>query len=485
MEKNESYDIAVIGLAVMGQNLILNMADHGYRVVAYNRSIEKVDAFMEGPAHDFDTIMGARSLDEVFANLKKPAKVMLMVRAGTAVDAFIEKLRPYLSPGDIVIDGGNSNYQDTVRRQNELEQADIIYVGTGISGGEEGARRGPSIMPGGDKRAWKDIKAIFQNISAKTADGTPCCDWIGDAGSGHFVKMVHNGIEYGDMQLISEAYLLMKNGLGMNNEEMARVFGDWNGGELESYLIEITEDILRYREKEGYLVDAILDAAGQKGTGKWTLINGADMGIPLTLIGEAVFARSLSARVEERNLAEDIYGPASSTDMKGRIGVEDIRRALFSAKIISYAQGFMLMQEANREKGWNIDLGKVALIWRGGCIIRSVFLDDIYRAFSKDPAPASLIHDDFFSTTLSDYHSSWRKVVAAGIENELPLPALSSALSFFDGYRRKRGGANIIQAQRDYFGAHTYERRDAPRGTFFHTDWTGRGGDTPSSSYSV
>ncbi|ERP39017.1 decarboxylating NADP(+)-dependent phosphogluconate dehydrogenase [Chitinivibrio alkaliphilus] len=485
MEKNELYDIAVIGLAVMGQNLILNMADHGYRVVAFNRSREKVESFIDGPAKGYDAIYGARSLEDVFARLARPARILLMVRAGDAVDALIEQLQPWLQNGDVVIDGGNANYEDTVRRERTLSEAGIHFMGVGISGGEEGARRGPSIMPGGDLAGWPHVEDLFKTISATAHDGAPCCEWVGASGAGHFVKMVHNGIEYGDMQLITEAYLLLKYGLGKSNEEMADIFEEWNTGELDSYLIDITADILRYSTDEGPLIDTILDAAGQKGTGKWTLMNGANMGVPLTLIGEAVFARSLSARVEERHVAEEAYGVPGTANLRGQISVEDIRRALFSAKVISYAQGFMLINTANVETGWGIDQSTVALIWRGGCIIRSVFLDDISRAVGQNHQPKSLLTAPYFRDILREYHGAWRRVAAAALQSELPIPAFASALTFFDGYRRTRGGAELIQAQRDYFGAHTYERRDRPRGEFFHTDWTGHGGATASSSYSV
>jgi len=480
-------DIALIGLAVMGQNLILNMNDHGYTVVAYNRTVSKVDEFLEGAAKGRDTILGAHSVEEMIGLLKKPRKIMVMVKAGKAVDEFIGLLLPHLDQGDLIIDGGNSHFPDTIRRTKYLAEKGILYIGTGVSGGEEGARHGPSIMPGGNPKAWPLVKDIFQSIAAKTSDGDPCCDWVGEDGAGHYVKMTHNGIEYGDMQLICEAYQLMRDGLGLGSDEMHRVFAEWNKGELDSYLIQITAEILGYRDQDGvHVVDRILDTAGQKGTGKWTGINSYELGIPVTLIGEAVYARCLSALKDERVVASKILkGPGAKFAGDTQAFIEDIRRALLASKIVSYAQGFMLMREAAREYKWNLNYGGVALMWRGGCIIRSVFLGRIKEAFDKNPNLSNLLLDDYFRGVIENCQPSWRRVVAKAVELGVPVPAFSTALAFFDGYRSERLPANLLQAQRDYFGAHTYERIDKPRGQFFHTNWTGTGGSVSASTYTV
>ncbi len=481
-------DIGLIGLAVMGQNLVLNMNDHGYRVAVYNRSVEKTDAFMKGPASGReDSIFPARSVEELVGSLKRPRRVMLMVKAGDVVDIFIEKLLPHLEEGDIIIDGGNSHFPDSNRRTRDLAKKGILFVGTGVSGGEEGARHGPSIMPGGNESAWPQVKNILQDISAKTKDGQACCDWVGDAGSGHYVKMVHNGIEYGDMQLITEAYQLMKEGLGLNAEEMHRVFSKYNEGPLDSYLIEITRDIMAFKDADGQpLVEKILDSAGQKGTGKWTGISALDLGVPVTLIGEAVFSRCLSALKEERTRASAILpGPGKPFDVDRDAFIDDLEKALLFAKIISYTQGFMLMREAAKENGWKINYGSIALMWREGCIIRSAFLDKIKAAYDKNPELSSLLMDGYFRSVVLDSQDALRRVVAAAVSSGIPVPALSTALAFFDGYRSERLPANLLQAQRDYFGAHTYERIDKPRGEFFHTNWTGSGGQVSSSTYDV
>jgi 6-phosphogluconate dehydrogenase len=477
-------DIALIGLAVMGQNLVLNMDDHGFTVAVYNRTVSKVDDFINGNAKG-TKIIGTHSIEELVSVLKKPRRVMLLVKAGAAVDSFIDMLIPHLEPGDIIIDGGNSNYNDTIRRTEYVESKGLLYIGTGVSGGEEGARHGPSIMPGGSPEAWPHVKPIFQAVSAKVDDGVPCCDWVGENGAGHYVKMVHNGIEYGDMQLICESYYLMKNVLGMSNEEMHQTFAEWNEGKLDSYLIEITRDILGYQDENGdYVVDQILDTAGQKGTGKWTGISSLDMGIPLTLIGEAVYARCLSALKEERVAASKVLsGPALKFDGDKKAFVDDIREALYASKIISYAQGYMLLRAAAEEYNWNLNYGGIALMWRGGCIIRSVFLGKIKDAFDKNPELTNLLMDDYFKEQVESAQAAWRRVVAKAVEIGVPAPAMSSALAFFDGYRNGRLPANLLQAQRDYFGAHTYERVDKPRGEFFHTNWTGTGGDVTASTY--
>ena len=480
-------DIALIGLAVMGQNLILNMNDHGYTVVAFNRTVAKVDEFLNEAAKGRKTIIGAHSIEEMAALLKRPRKVMLMVKAGKPVDDFIEALLPHLEPGDLIIDGGNSFFMDTIRRTKYLESKGLLYIGTGVSGGEEGARFGPSMMPGGSPPAWPLVKDIFQAIAAKTPDGVPCCDWMGENGAGHYVKMVHNGIEYGDMQLICEAYQLLKEGLGMSNEEMHKVFAEWNKGELDSYLIEITRDILAYKDEKGeYVVDKILDTAGQKGTGKWTSVNALDLGMPVTLISEAVFARCLSAMKEARVEASKILkGPKFHFEGDRPAFVEDIRQALLASKIVSYAQGFMLLEEAAREYHWNLNYGGIALVWRAGCIIRSAFLGKIKAAFDHNPDLSNLLLDDYFNGVIERCQTSWRRVVARAVESGVPVPAFTTALAFYDGYRSERLPANLLQAQRDYFGAHTYERIDQPRGKFFHTNWTGKGGNVSAGTYTV
>ena len=479
-------DIGLVGLAVMGENLILNMASKGYTVTAYNRSVEKVDAFLEGRAQG-KSIRGARSIEELVQSLAKPRKIMLMVKAGNAVDDFIEQLIPHLEPGDIIIDGGNTHYPDTDRRTAYLESKGLLFIGTGVSGGEEGALTGPSIMPGGSPAAWPHVKPIFQDIAAKVDDGSPCCDWVGENGAGHFVKMVHNGIEYGDMQLICEAYQIMKDLLGMSADEMHEVFKEWNQGELDSYLIEITRDILAFKDEDGApLVDKILDTAGQKGTGKWTGVIALDLGIPLTLISEAVFARCLSSQKDQRvEASKVISGPAIKFEGDKKAMIDDLRNALFASKIISYAQGYLLMREAAKEYGWKLNYGGIALMWRGGCIIRSSFLGNIKEAFDKNPELSNLLLDDYFRTTVEAAQAGWRRVAAAAIVNGIPSPTISSALTYFDCFRTARLPANLLQAQRDFFGAHTYERIDKPRGEFFHTNWTGRGGNTASSTYNV
>jgi 6-phosphogluconate dehydrogenase len=479
-------DIALIGLAVMGQNLILNMNDHGFTVVAYNRTVEKVDHFLANEAKG-TKVIGAHSIEEMVGLLKRPRRIMMMVKAGKAVDDFIEQVLPFLEPGDILIDGGNSLYGDSERRVKYLAEKGMLYIGTGVSGGEEGARHGPSIMPGGSKEAWPHVKDIFQGISAKVDGNVPCCDWVGDGGAGHYVKMVHNGIEYGDMQLICEAYQLMRDGLGMTPDEMSAVFTEWNKGELDSYLIEITRDILAKKDEDGTpLVDKILDTAGQKGTGKWTVINAADLGMPATLIAEAVFARCVSAMKDERVKAQrKLKGPRPKISGDRAKFVAAIRDALYCSKIISYAQGYMLMRAAAAEYKWNLNNGGIALMWRGGCIIRSVFLGKIKAAFDKNAKLTNLLLDDYFRGEIKRCQKGWRAVVAMAAKKGIPVPAFSTALAFFDGYRTANLPANLLQAQRDYFGAHTYERVDKPRGEFFHTNWTGRGGTTASSTYTV
>ncbi|MCL4707394.1 decarboxylating NADP(+)-dependent phosphogluconate dehydrogenase [bacterium] len=476
-------DIGLIGLAVMGQNLVLNMNDHGFTVVVYNRTTAKVDEFLQSSAKG-TKVIGAHTIEELIGNLKKPRRVMLMVKAGQPVDDFIELLLPHLDAGDIIIDGGNSNYEDTIRRTQYVESKGLHYIGTGVSGGEEGARHGPSIMPGGSPKAWEAVKPIFQAIAAKV-NGEPCCDWVGENGAGHYVKMVHNGIEYGDMQLICEAYDLMKRGLGMSNEDMHRVFARFNQGKLDSYLIEITRDILGYHDENGAaVVDLILDAAGQKGTGKWTVISSMDLGIPITLVSEAVYARSLSAMKDERvQAAKMLKGPAVQFTGDKEKFIDDIEQAMYAAKIISYAQGYMLLRAAAKEYKWNLNYGGIALMWRGGCIIRSVFLGDIRNAFQRNPHLTNLLMDSFFSEQVMAAQAAWRRVVIKATELGIAIPAMASALNFFDGYRQERLPANLLQAQRDYFGAHTYERIDQPRGQFFHTNWTGRGGDVTAGKY--
>ncbi len=480
-------DIALIGLAVMGQNLILNMNDHGYTVVAFNRTVSKVDEFLNDAAKGRKTIVGAHSIEELAGLLKRPRKIMLMVKAGKAVDDFIETLLPYLEPGDVIIDGGNSHFPDTIRRTSYLESKGLLFVGTGVSGGEEGARFGPAMMPGGSAKAWPLVKDIFQAICARTPDGAPCCDWMGNDGAGHFVKMVHNGIEYGDMQLICEAYQIMKQGLGMSNQEMHAVFTEWNQGELDSYLIEITRDILGYKDEAGeYVVDKILDTAGQKGTGKWTSDSSLELGVPVTLIGEAVFARCLSAMKADRVAASKILsGPPFAFSGDRKAFVEDVRQALLASKLVSYAQGFMLLAEAAKQYKWDLNYGGIALVWRAGCIIRSAFLGRIKEAFDRNPKLSNLLLDDYFHGVIERCQASWRRVVVQAVAAGVPVPAFTTALSFYDGYRSERLPANLLQALRDYFGAHTYERVDKPRGEFFHTNWTGKGGTTSASTYTA
>ena len=484
-------DIGLIGLAVMGQNLVLNMNDHGYTVVVYNRTTSKVDEFLANEAKG-TKIQGAHSIEELVAKLKRPRRIMMLVKAGKPVDDFIAQITPHLEPGDIIIDGGNSLFEDTNRRQRELESKGLLFIGTGVSGGEEGARRGPSIMPGGSPAAWPHVKEIFQSISAKVEDGSPCCDWVGEEGAGHYVKMVHNGIEYGDMQLICEAYNILKNGLGMNEQELHDTFAEWNKGELDSYLIEITRDIFAKKDADGSpLVNKILDTAGQKGTGKWTVINSLDLGTPITLMAEAVYARCVSAMKDDRvRAARKLKGPnpaiPSARNSKKRAAlVQEVRDALYASKIISYAQGYMLMQAAAKEYGWKLNWGGIALMWRGGCIIRSRFLGKIKEAFDKKPNLANLLFDDYFRGEIKKSQKGWRNIVATAAKRGIPAPAFSTALAFFDSFRSAVLPANLLQAQRDFFGAHTYERVDKPRGEFFHTNWTGHGGNTSSTTYSV
>jgi 6-phosphogluconate dehydrogenase len=480
-------DIGLIGLAVMGQNLVLNMNDHGFKVAVFNRTTSKVDDFLANEAKGTQ-VVGSHSIAELTTLLKRPRRVMLMVKAGETVDKMIDQIVPHLEAGDIIIDGGNSLFTDTNRRTKDLAAKGILFIGTGVSGGEEGARRGPSMMPGGNPAAWPHVKNIFQSISAKVEDGTPCCDWVGENGAGHYVKMVHNGIEYGDMQLIGEAYDLLKRGLGLTADELHDVFAEWNKGELDSYLIEISRDIFAFKDVDGKpLVDKILDAAGQKGTGKWTAISALDLGQPVTLIGEAVFARCLSALKEERvNASKTLTGPATKAATGDRAEfIEDVRRALYCSKIISYAQGYMLLRAAAKENGWNLNFGGIALMWRGGCIIRSQFLGKIKVAYDKTPELENLLLDGFFSGAINLYQASWRKALVHAIELGIPTPAFSTALAFFDGLRSERLPANLLQAQRDYFGAHTYERVDKPRGVFSHTNWTGHGGRVASSTYTA
>jgi len=483
---NNKSDIGLIGLAVMGENLVMNMEDKGFSVSVFNRTVEKVSAFINGRAKG-KNITGTYSLQEFTDSLKKPRKIMLMVKAGKAVDDFIDMLLPYLDKGDIIIDGGNSHFPDTIRRTKYVEEKGLLYIGTGVSGGEEGALKGPSLMPGGSPEAWPYVKSIFQAIAAKVEDGSPCCDWVGENGAGHFVKMVHNGIEYGDMQLICEAYHIMKELLGMTPDEMHEVFDEWNKGDLNSYLIEITRDILAFKDEDGKpVVDKILDTAGQKGTGKWTAIAALDEGVPLTLIGEAVFSRCLSAMKEERVHASKVLtGPKPKFTGNRSEMIEDIRKALYASKIVSYAQGYTLMRAAAKTYGWNLNYGGIALMWRGGCIIRSTFLGKIKEAYDNNPNLTNLLLDPFFKKKVEEAQESWRKVTAAALTNGIPVPALTSALCYFDGFRSERLPANLLQAQRDYFGAHTYERVDKARGEFFHTNWTGRGGNTSASTYTV
>jgi 6-phosphogluconate dehydrogenase len=471
----------------MGQNLVLNMNDHGFKVAVFNRTVSKVDDFVANEAKGTQ-VVGAHSVEELAGLLKRPRRVMLMVKAGDSVDQTIEHVLPHLEAGDIIIDGGNSLFTDSNRRTKYLAEKGILFIGTGVSGGEEGARFGPSIMPGGNPAAWPHVKAILQSIAAKVEDGTPCCDWVGENGAGHYVKMVHNGIEYGDMQLICEAYDLLQRGLGLTADELHEIFVEWNKGELDSYLIEISSHIFAKKDEDGKpLVDKILDTAGQKGTGKWTVFSSLDLGQPVTLIGESVFARCLSALKEERvEAAKILEGPRSKAAVGDRATfIEDVRRALYCSKMISYAQGYMLLRAAAKENSWNLNMGGIALMWRGGCIIRSRFLGKIKEAFDKNPGLENLLMDSFFFSALNQYQASWRKALIHAVELGIPTPAFSTALAFFDGYRTARLPANLLQAQRDYFGAHTYERTDKPRGEFFHTNWTGRGGRVSSSTYTA
>jgi 6-phosphogluconate dehydrogenase len=479
-------DIGLIGLAVMGENLVLNMESKGFTVAVFNRTVSKVDEFMNGRGAGKNFI-GAKSIEELVASLERPRKVMMLVKAGKPVDDFIELLIPHLEPGDIIIDGGNSHFPDSIRRTKYVESKGLLFIGTGVSGGEEGALLGPSIMPGGSPAAWPHVKDIFQSISAKVENGEACCDWVGEDGAGHFVKMVHNGIEYGDMQIINEAYHMMKDLLGMDAFEQHEVFKKWNTEELDSYLIEITRDILAFKDEDGTpLVEKILDTAGQKGTGKWTGVAALDLGIPLTLIGESVFSRCLSAQKDLRVEASKVLsGPKVNFTGDKKQFVEDLKMALYGAKIISYAQGYNLMMEAAKEYKWNLNYGGIALMWRGGCIIRSAFLGDIKKAFEKNPELPNLLLDTFFKEKVEATQEGWRRVCATALANGIPVPALTSALCYFDGFRSERLPANLLQAQRDYFGAHMYERVDKPRGEFFHTNWTGRGGETASSTYVV
>jgi 6-phosphogluconate dehydrogenase len=484
--QNASCDIGLIGLAVMGQNLVLNMNDHGYKVAVFNRTVSKVDDFIRNEAAGTQ-VVGTHSMAELAAALKRPRRVMLMVKAGDAVDHMIEELLPYLEKGDIIIDGGNSHWPDTTRRTKYLAGKGLLFIGTGISGGEDGARHGPSIMPGGNPAAWPYVKGIFQAIAAKVDDGTPCCDWVGEDGAGHYVKMVHNGIEYGDMQLICEGYQLMKDALGLTADELHQVFADWNQGELDSYLIDITSQIFAKKDDDGLpIVDKILDTAGQKGTGKWTCFSALDLGMPVTLIGEAVFSRCLSALKAERVAASAVLpGPKYCAAQDRKAFVEDVRRGLYCSKIISYAQGYMLLREAAKDQSWNLNFGGIALMWRGGCIIRSRFLGKIKEAFDKNPKLNNLLLDDFFTQVLINYQPAWRRAILQAIQYGVPMPAFSTALAFYDGYRTARLPANLLQAQRDFFGAHTYERVDKPRGEFFHTNWTGHGGRVASGTYNA
>ncbi|MCL2800869.1 MAG: decarboxylating NADP(+)-dependent phosphogluconate dehydrogenase [Treponema sp.] len=479
-------DIGLIGLAVMGENLVLNLESKGFSVAVYNRTTSKVDEFVNGRGKG-KKITGCHNLSDFAAALSTPRKAMIMVKAGSAVDDTIEELLKVFDKGDIIIDGGNSNFQDSIRRTAYVESKGLLYIGTGVSGGEEGALKGPSIMPGGSTAAWTHVKPMLQAICAKVEGNTPCCDWVGENGAGHFVKMVHNGIEYGDMQLICETYDLMKNVLGLSCDEMGNVFEEWNNGSFGSYLIEITRDILRYKDSDGSpLVEKILDTAGQKGTGKWTGISALEFGVPLTLIGEAVFSRCLSAAKDERVKAAKVFSSPKITKPSDKAAfIKDLEKALYASKIVSYAQGYLLMREAAKEYKWNLNYGGIALMWRGGCIIRSVFLGKIKEAFDRKPDLENLLLDPFFTKIIEEAQDSWRRVVSSAALNGIPAPAFSSALAYFDGYRNERLPANLLQAQRDYFGAHTYERLDKPRGEFFHTNWTGHGGATSASTYTV
>ncbi len=484
---DEKYDIGLIGLAVMGENLILNMESHGFSVAVYNRTVSKVDHFINGRAKG-KRVKGCHSIEELVDSLKRPRKIMLMVKAGKPVDDFIELLIPHLDKGDIIIDGGNSHFPDTIRRTKYLEEKGLLFIGTGVSGGEEGALHGPSLMPGGSPEAWPHVKEIFQSIAAKVDDGSPCCEWVGSDGAGHFVKMVHNGIEYGDMQMISESYFLMKNVLGMSYPEMHEVFSEWNKGELDSYLIEITADIMAKKDEETgkYMLEVILDRAGQKGTGKWTSQAALDLGVPAPTVAEAVFARAMSAIKDERvEAAKVLTGPTVKFDGDKQDFIEKIRKALYASKICSYAQGFQLMRAAAGEYNWDLKFGEIALMWRGGCIIRAQFLGKIKEAFDRKPDLPNLLLDPYFKQIIEANQTAWREVVSKAVELGLPVPAFSSAIAYYDGYRRDRLPANLLQAQRDYFGAHTYERVDKPRGQWFHTNWTGHGGTTASTTYNA
>jgi 6-phosphogluconate dehydrogenase len=484
--KNKS-DIGLIGLAVMGENLVLNMESHGFQVAVFNRTISKVDAFIDGRAKGRN-IVGCHSIKELVANLERPRKVFLLVKAGAAVDALIESIIPHLEPGDIIIDGGNSHFPDTIRRTAYVESKGLLYIGTGVSGGEEGALKGPSIMPGGTAAAWPHVKEIFQSISAKVDDGSPCCEWLGNDGAGHFVKMVHNGIEYGDMQMICEAYSIMRNVLAMEPVEISSVFGEWNKGELDSYLIEITRDILAKTDDETGkpMVDVILDKAGQKGTGRWTSLAALDLGVPAQTIVEAVFARALSAIKDERLVASQLLaGPDAKFCGDKAVFLEQLRQALFASKICSYAQGYQLMKAAAVEYQWDLNYGEIALMWRGGCIIRAQFLGNIKEAYDNNPGLQNLLLDDYFKNAIASAQLAWRKVTATAVQHGISVPAFSSALAYYDGYRSAVLPANLLQAQRDYFGAHTYERVDKPAGEYFHTNWTGKGGNTVSTTYNV
>eukprot|EP01090_Pellita_catalonica_P008715 TRINITY_DN19797_c0_g1_i1.p1 TRINITY_DN19797_c0_g1~~TRINITY_DN19797_c0_g1_i1.p1 ORF type:complete len:492 (-),score=91.57 TRINITY_DN19797_c0_g1_i1:74-1519(-) len=478
-------DIGLIGLAVMGENLVLNLESRGFTVAVFNRTLAKVDNFVEGRAKG-KKIIGTKTVEELVESIKKPRKIMLMVKAGRVVDIYIDKLTPLLEKGDIIIDGGNSHFPDSNRRTKDLEDKGLLFIGTGVSGGEEGALKGPSIMPGGSAAAWPLVKPILQKISAKVEDGTPCCDWVGPGGAGHFVKMVHNGIEYGDMQLICESYQLLQSLLGFSNDKLAETFTEWNKGDLDSYLIEITSEIFQHKTDGKYTVDLILDTAGQKGTGRWTAEAALDLGIPVTLIGEAVFARCLSALKDWRqDASQKISGPKPSFEGDKDEFVTAVKDALFASKLVSYAQGFTLIREAAKEYKWELNYGSIALMWRGGCIIRSKFLGEIKTAFDKEPDLTNLLLSQFFKAKIEKAQASWRKVVSIAVMNGIPVPAMSTALAYFDGFRTERLPANLLQAQRDYFGAHTYQRVDKPRSEFFHTNWTGRGGETSASTYNV
>jgi 6-phosphogluconate dehydrogenase len=480
-----NYDFGLIGLAVMGENLVLNIEDKGYSVAVFNRTVSKVEKFVKGRAQG-KSIKGCMSIEAFINCLKRPRKIMLLVKAGQAVDDFIELILPHLEKGDIIIDGGNTHFPDTIRRTKYLEDKGLLFIGTGVSGGEEGALKGPSIMPGGSAAAWPHVKDIFQAIAAKVEDGTPCCDWVGSDGAGHFVKMVHNGIEYADMQMICEAYMIMKDLLGMSTKSMQFVFEEWNKGELDSYLIKITSEIMGRQdpETEKPVLDLILDTAGQKGTGRWTSLAALNLGIPAQTIAIAVFARAMSAIKEERVLASTVLtGPRFNFDADQIEFIEMIRQALYASKICSYAQGYQLLKEAAKEYHWNLNFGNIALLWRNGCIIRAQFLGKIKQAFNKNPKLQNLLMDDYFKNAIEKCQSAWRKVIAKAVECGIPTPAFSTALAYYDSYRREKLPANLLQAQRDYFGAHTYERIDKPRGEFFHTNWTGRGGETTSDTY--